>query len=67
MTAPAAELWLPGVLASRELVVVDVEGNGRQPPEIIEIALLPLTTTRHTTPTTWRPGWCGPHSRSRRS
>jgi DNA polymerase III epsilon subunit-like protein len=30
-------------------VVVDVEGNGRQPPEIIELALLPLTTARAAT------------------
>lgn len=29
-------------LASRQLVVVDVEGNGQQPPEIIEITVLPL-------------------------
>lgn len=32
----------PPVLTGHRLVVVDVEGNGRQPPEIVEIALLPL-------------------------
>jgi DNA polymerase III epsilon subunit-like protein len=30
------------VLAGRRLVVVDVEGNGQQPPEIVEIAALPV-------------------------
>jgi DNA polymerase III epsilon subunit-like protein len=29
-------------LAGRPISVVDVEGNGRQPPEIIEIAILPI-------------------------
>ncbi len=50
MTAPTAGLRLPDELAGRELVVVDVEGNGRQPPEIIELALLPLTSARAATP-----------------
>jgi exodeoxyribonuclease X len=50
MTAPSLELRLPTELAGHELVVVDVEGNGQQPPEIIELALLPLTTTRTATP-----------------
>jgi DNA polymerase III epsilon subunit-like protein len=36
---------LPSVLQGQRLVVVDVEGNGRQPPEIVEIATLPLTGT----------------------
>ena len=35
----------PNVLADRDLVVVDVEGNGQQPPEIIEIAVLPLSAS----------------------
>jgi exodeoxyribonuclease X len=33
---------VPSVLAGRDLVVVDVEGNGQQPPEIIEFAALPV-------------------------
>lgn len=33
---------IPAALAGRRLVVVDVEGNGQTPPEIIEIALLPV-------------------------
>jgi exodeoxyribonuclease X len=37
---------LPEALTGRDLVVVDVEGNGHHPPEIIELALLPLTTQR---------------------
>ncbi|WP_214406246.1 3'-5' exonuclease [Pseudonocardia lacus] len=35
-------LVVPPVLLDRDIVVVDVEGNGQQPPEIIEIAVLPL-------------------------
>jgi DNA polymerase III epsilon subunit-like protein len=35
---------LPAVLDGRQLAVVDVEGNGQQPPEIIEIAVLPVDT-----------------------
>jgi exodeoxyribonuclease X len=42
-------LRLPAALAGHDLVVVDVEGNGRQPPEIIEIAVLPLTSGRAAT------------------
>lgn len=33
---------LPSALRGTQLVVVDVEGNGQQPPEIIEIAVLPI-------------------------
>lgn len=36
--------------AGHDVVVVDVEGNGQQPPEIVEIALLPLTSGREATP-----------------
>jgi DNA polymerase III epsilon subunit-like protein len=35
--------------AGHDVVVVDVEGNGQQPPEIVEIALLPLTAGRDAT------------------
>lgn len=35
MTTPA-----PAALAGQRLVVVDVEGNGQNPPEIVEIAIL---------------------------
>ncbi|MBB5917751.1 DNA polymerase III epsilon subunit-like protein [Nocardia transvalensis] len=37
MTTPHA---FPNVLHERQLAVVDVEGNGQNPPEIIEIAVL---------------------------
>ena len=37
MTNP---LPFPNALRDRQLVVVDVEGNGQNPPEIIEIAVL---------------------------
>jgi DNA polymerase III epsilon subunit-like protein len=40
MTTP-----VPSVLADYQLVVVDVEGNGQSPPEIIEIAALPVAET----------------------
>jgi DNA polymerase III epsilon subunit-like protein len=33
---------IPEALRGKRLVVVDVEGNGQQPPEIIEIAALPV-------------------------
>lgn len=33
---------LPAALAGKQFAVVDVEGNGQQPPEIIEIAVLPI-------------------------
>jgi exodeoxyribonuclease X len=36
--------------AGHDVVVVDVEGNGQQPPEIVEVALLPLTSGREATP-----------------
>lgn len=34
--------FLPAALQGQQLIVVDVEGNGQQPPEIIEIAVLPV-------------------------
>jgi DNA polymerase III epsilon subunit-like protein len=33
---------LPSVLEGRRLAVVDIEGNGQQPPDIVEIAILPV-------------------------
>jgi DNA polymerase III epsilon subunit-like protein len=36
---------IPTVLEDQRLAVVDVEGNGQQPPEIIEVAVLPLDGT----------------------
>ncbi|SHF64024.1 3'-5' exonuclease [Streptoalloteichus hindustanus] len=33
---------LPAALRGQKLAVVDVEGNGQQPPEIIDIAVLPV-------------------------
>lgn len=33
---------VPAALHGQQLAVVDVEGNGQQPPEIIEIAVLPV-------------------------
>lgn len=33
-------MTIPSVLANQRLVVVDVEGNGQNPPEIIELAAL---------------------------
>jgi DNA polymerase III epsilon subunit-like protein len=47
---------LPDVLAGRKLAVVDIEGNGQQPPEIVEIAVLPIevpTTVRADAMRTW--------------
>lgn len=41
MTRPAIRT-IPAVLAGQRLAVVDVEGNGGQPPEIVEIAVLTL-------------------------
>ena len=32
----------PPVLAGKRLIVVDVEGNGQQPPEIVELAAVPI-------------------------
>ncbi|MBF6066188.1 3'-5' exonuclease [Nocardia terpenica] len=37
-----AALPFPNALHDRQLAVVDVEGNGQNPPEIIEIAVLPV-------------------------
>jgi exodeoxyribonuclease X len=43
MTAPPpAAPPLPAVLEGHPLVVVDIEGNGGQPPQIVEIAVLPV-------------------------
>ncbi|SNY88142.1 exodeoxyribonuclease X [Nocardia amikacinitolerans] len=39
MTTP-----VPHALNGKALAVVDVEGNGHNPPEIIEIAILPIST-----------------------
>ncbi|MFE9323615.1 exonuclease domain-containing protein [Nocardia sp. NPDC052278] len=39
MTIPSP---FPNALRDRQIVVVDVEGNGQNPPEIIEIAVLPV-------------------------
>ncbi|MEG8177754.1 3'-5' exonuclease [Nocardia terpenica] len=47
-----AALPFPNALHDRQLVVVDVEGNGQNPPEIIEIAVLPVDGP--TTPTALR-------------
>lgn len=41
MTSPTS-LIVPAALAGQRLAVVDVEGNGGQPPEIVEIAVLTL-------------------------
>lgn len=35
-------MTIPATLDGHQLVVVDVEGNGQNPPEIVEIALLPV-------------------------
>jgi DNA polymerase III epsilon subunit-like protein len=40
-------------LRGQKLVVVDVEGNGQQPPEIIEIAALPIDDGQLGPATTW--------------
>lgn len=40
---------LPTELTGRRITVVDVEGNGHQPPEIIEIAILALDRDINTT------------------
>lgn len=36
---------LPAALLDRAVAVVDLEGNGGQPPEIVEIAILPVDGT----------------------
>jgi DNA polymerase III epsilon subunit-like protein len=41
VTSPASRS-IPAALTSQRLAVVDVEGNGGQPPEIVEIAVLTL-------------------------
>ncbi|MGV9673894.1 3'-5' exonuclease [Nocardia sp. NPDC003482] len=38
-----ASVDVPAALHGQQLAVVDVEGNGHNPPEIIEIAVLPIT------------------------
>lgn len=40
---------LPAALHGQRLVVVDIEGNGQQPPEIIEFAGLPVDDERRGT------------------
>jgi exodeoxyribonuclease X len=40
-------------LAGQRLVVVDVEGNGRQPPEIVELAVVTLTDGAVSEPVSW--------------
>lgn len=40
-------------LRGRKLVVVDVEGNGQHPPEIVEIAALPIDDGQLGRTTTW--------------
>ncbi|XVS62089.1 exonuclease domain-containing protein [Actinosynnema sp. CA-299493] len=42
MTTPPPGASLPAVLDGHPLVVVDIEGNGGQPPQIVEIAVLPV-------------------------
>jgi DNA polymerase III epsilon subunit-like protein len=44
---------LSNPLRGRKLVVVDVEGNGQQPPEIIEIAALPIDDGQPAPATMW--------------
>lgn len=36
-------MMVPNALRGRDFAVVDVEGNGQTPPEIIEIAILPVS------------------------
>jgi exodeoxyribonuclease X len=48
-TAGVRLQWQPAP-AGHDVVVVDVEGNGQQPPEIVEIAILTLTGGRDVTP-----------------
>ncbi len=40
-------------LVGQRLVVVDVEGNGRQPPEIVELAAVTITDSTVSEPTSW--------------
>ena len=47
-TFPDAPLL--GQPIGHEIVVVDIEGNGQQPPDIVEIAVLPMTGGRPVTP-----------------
>ncbi|PSL51408.1 DNA polymerase-3 subunit epsilon [Saccharothrix carnea] len=42
MTTPPPAAPLPAALQGHPLAVVDVEGNGGRPPEIVEIAVLPV-------------------------
>lgn len=45
---------IPAALTGKHLAVVDVEGNGGQPAEIVEIAVLPLDKpVRHDNLSTW--------------
>ena len=36
-------MLVPNTLRGRDFAAVDVEGNGQTPPEIIEIAILPIS------------------------
>jgi DNA polymerase III epsilon subunit-like protein len=45
---------LPSVMDGRQLVVVDVEGNGQREPEIVEIAALPIAGPTPAAPTDLR-------------
>jgi len=40
-------------LAGQRLVVVDVEGNGQQPPEIVELAAVTITDSTVSEPVSW--------------
>lgn len=48
MTAPTHP-----ALAGQRLVVVDVEGNGQQPPEIVELAAVTITDSTVSEPVSW--------------
>jgi len=54
---------------SLDYAVVDVEGNGQQPPDLVELAVVPIRSgvicrdgraigsARSSTPFTWPMGW----------
>lgn len=44
---------LPAALAGKQFAVVDVEGNGQRPPEIVEIAVLPIDDVSTLEVRTW--------------
>ena len=39
--------------SSARLVVADVEGNGRRPPSLVEVALVPIVAGRIGEPASW--------------